>query len=61
VSQRLDRRTLSRATPEALRRLARFLGEPMHLSDHELVERLVRALDRTEGAYWPPRVLERRW
>jgi hypothetical protein len=60
VSQRLDRALLSRATPEALRRLARFLGEPMHLSDHELVERLARHLDGTKGA-WPPRVLERRW
>lgn len=52
-AQRLDRRTLSKARPEALRRLARRMkldvgGCGCNECDARIVELLVRELDRQE-------------
>ena len=62
---RLDRRTLSKAKPKDLIRLAKYIK--INVPDdcvcdkcnHKLVEEVTKTLDREE--VWPPRLLERRW
>lgn len=63
---RLDRRTLSKAKPIDLIRLAKFLRITAPPDDCvcdscniKLVEAVVRKLDLEES--WPPKLLERRW
>jgi hypothetical protein len=55
---RFDRRTVSRAQPAALQRLARFIGICVPSScdcprcANQLVDAVVRKLDATEGRQW---------
>jgi hypothetical protein len=59
---RFDRQTLSDASTDSVRRLARFVGMavPAGASDHWVIEQLVRKLD-ADAMNWPPRLTERRW
>jgi hypothetical protein len=65
MGPRFDRRTMSRAEPAALLRLARFAGVRVPddcvcgVCNRRLVEVLVRMFDRED--VWPPRLTERRW
>jgi len=62
---RFDRRTLSKAKPISLVRLAKFIGITVpddcvcDKCNHNLVEAVVRKLDTEES--WPPKLLERKW
>jgi hypothetical protein len=68
MSPRFDRRTLSRAKPDYLIRLARFIGiivpDDCVCGDcnHKLIEAVVRKLDENNmvGTF-PPRLTERKW
>jgi hypothetical protein len=68
MGPRFYRRTLSRAKPEDLIRLARFIGivvpDECCCGDcnFKLIEAVLRKLDEgnMEGS-WPPRLMERKW
>lgn len=65
MSLRFDRRTLSKAKPSDVIRLAKYAG--INVSNEcvcykcigKLIEDLVRKLDVEEG--WPPKLIERKW